>query len=167
MSDPQASPRARRGVSTILIVSLCFNFFLAGIVVLGTIRAIARGAAAIPVRQLLMPQAVKLLLPDSEQGKLNAVIDAHRDALNKFRDQAIETRAESFRAFTAGDFDVAKFTASLDAIRAADSALEEEAMKSMAETAARLTPQERRMVADHLRHELWLAHWKQGRPAAP
>jgi uncharacterized membrane protein len=154
----------RRGVSTILIVSLCFNFFLAGIVVLGTLRAIQRAHAAVPVRQLLMPQAVKLLLPGDEQAKLDAIIAAHQDALNKYRDEAIESRAVAFREYESKDFDAAKFAADLEAIHAADSALEEEAIKSMSETAAKLTPEERQTVADHLKHELWAARWKQGRP---
>jgi uncharacterized membrane protein len=159
MSD--SSPR--RGVSKILIVSLCFNFFLAGIVVLGTLRAIQRAHAAVPVRQLLMPKAVKLLLPGNEQGKLDGIIAAHKDALEKYRDAAVETRAISFREYESKDFNAAKFAADLEAIHAADSALEEEAIKSMGETAAKLTPQERQKVADHLKHELWAARWKEGR----
>ena len=160
MSDP--SPR--RGVSTLQIVSLCFNFFLAGIVVLGTLRAIQRAHAAIPVRQLLMPQAVKLLLPSDEQAKLDGIIAAHKDALNRYRDAAVETRAIAFREYESKDFQPSKFAADLEAICEADSALEEEAIKSMAETAAKLTAEERRVVADHLKHELWAAHWKEGRP---
>ncbi len=159
MSEP------RRGVSTILIASLCFNFFLAGIVALGTWRAIERAHAAIPVRQLLMPQAVKLLLPGDEQGKLDGVIAAHKDALSRYRDAAVEARAVAFREYESKDFDAAKFASDLEAIHSADSALEEEAFKSMTETAAKLTPQERQMVADHLKHELWAARWKQGRPS--
>jgi uncharacterized membrane protein len=162
MSDP--SPR--RGVSTVLIVSLCFNFFLAGIVVLGTLRAIQRVHAAIPVRQLLMPQAVKLLLPGDEQGKLDGIIAAHKEALDRYRDAAVETRAIAFREYESKDFDAAKFAADLEAIHSADSALEEEAIKSMSETAAKLRPQERKLVADHLKHELWAARWKLGRPDA-
>jgi uncharacterized membrane protein len=161
-----SEPAQRRGVSTILIVSLCFNFFLAGIVMLGALRAIQRAHAAIPVRQLLMPQAVKLLLPGDEQGKLDGIIAAHQDALNKYRDAAVETRAIAFREFESKDFDAAKFAADLEAVHAADSALEEEAIKSMSETAAKLTPQERKLVADHLKHELWAARWKLGRPDA-
>jgi uncharacterized membrane protein len=159
-----SEPAQRRGVSTILIVSLCFNFFLAGIVVLGTLRAIQRGHAVAPVRQLLMPQAVKLLLPENEQTELDDIIAAHKDALNKYRDQAVESRAIAFREYESKDFDAAKFSADLEAIHSADTALEEEAIKSMSETAAKLTPQERQTVADHLRHELWAARWKQGRP---
>jgi uncharacterized membrane protein len=154
----------RRGASAILIVSLCFNFFLAGIVVLGALRAIQRAHAAVPVRQLLMPQAVKLLLPGDEQGKLDGIIAAHKETLDRYRDAAVETRAIAFREYESKDFDAAKFAADLEAIRAADSALEEEALKSMSETAAKLTPQERQTVADHLKHELWAAHWKEGRP---
>jgi uncharacterized membrane protein len=160
----QQSPPRRSSVSTILIVSLCFNFFLAGIVVLGTLRAIQRARAAVPVRQLLMPQAVKLLLPGDEQGKLDAIIADHRDALNKYRDEAIESRAIAFREFGSAEFDASKFASDLEAVHAADSALEEEAIKSMSETAAKLTPQERKLVSDHLKHELWAARWKQGRP---
>ena len=160
MSDPVQ----RRGVGAILIASLCFNFFLAGILVLGTWRAIQRAHAAIPVRQLLMPQAVKLLLPGDEQGKLDGIIAAHKDALNRYRDAAVESRAIAFREYESKDFDAAKFAADLEAIHAADGALEEEAFKAMTETAAKLTPQERQTVADHLKHELWAAHWKAGRP---
>jgi uncharacterized membrane protein len=153
----------KKGASTLLIASLCFNFFLAGIVVLGTLRAIARNHAAIPVRQLLMPQAVKLLLPDSEHEKLDAVIAAHRDALMKYRDEAVDARAVAFRDYGAKDFDAGKFAADLEKIHTADSALEAEAFKSMTETAAKLTPAERQMVTDHLKHELWRAHWRTGR----
>jgi uncharacterized membrane protein len=159
MSDPVQ----RRTVSTLLIVSLCFNFFLAGIVVLGTLRAIQRAHAAVPVRQLLMPQAVKLLLPGDEQAKLDGIIAAHKAALDKYRDAAVELRAIAFREYESKDFDAAKFSADLEAIRVADGALEDEALRSMAETAAKLTPQERQTVADHLKHELWAAHWKVGR----
>ncbi len=158
MSEP------RRGVSTLLIVSLCFNFFLAGIVVLGTLRAIQRAHAAIPIRQLLLPQAVKLLLPHDEQAKLDGIIAAHKDALNRYCDAAVETREIAFREYESKDFDAAKFSSDLQAIRTTDNALEDEALKSMAETAAKLTPQERQKVADHLKHELWAARWKEGRP---
>jgi uncharacterized membrane protein len=162
MSDVSAP---RRGASTILIVSLCFNFFLAGIVVLGTLRAIQRAHAAVPVRQLLMPQAVKLLLPGDEQAKLDGIIAAHKEALDRYRDTAVETRAIAFREYQSKDFDAARFASDLEAIRVADGALEDEALKSMSETAAKLTPQERQTVTDHLKHELWAAHWKEGRPA--
>jgi uncharacterized membrane protein len=156
--------RPRRGVSAILIASLCFNFFLAGIVVLGTLRAIQRAHAAIPVRQLLMPQAVKLLLPGDQQAKLDGIIAAHKEALDRYRDAAVEARAIAFREYESKDFDAAKFAADLEAIHSADSALEEEAIKSIAETAAKLAPSERQTVADHLKHELWAERWKQGRP---
>jgi uncharacterized membrane protein len=159
MSDPVQ----QKGVSTILLVSLCFNFFLAGIVVLGTLRAIGHNHPPIPMRQLLMPQAVKLLLPAGDQEKLDSVIAAHRDAVMKYRDQAIDARAEAFRDFTAAKFDDASYLADLEKMRAADSALEEEAIKSMAETAAKLSPEERQMVADHLKRELWRSRWKMGR----
>jgi uncharacterized membrane protein len=103
-------------------------------------------------------------LPGDEQAKLDGIIAAHKDALNRYRDAAVETRAVAFREYESKDFDAAKFAADLEAIRAADGALEEEAIKSMGETAAKLTPEERRTVADHLKHELWAAHWKEGRP---
>ena len=157
-----SEPAQKKGISALLIVSLCFNFFLAGIVVLGTLRAIARHHGGIPVRQLLMPQAVKLLLPENEQSKLDGIIAAHRDALMRDRDAAADARDVAFHDYTAPD--PAKFAADLEKIHAADSALEEDALKSMAETAAKLTPQERQIVADHLKHELWAAHWRKGRP---
>jgi uncharacterized membrane protein len=160
MSDTGAA--RPRGVSTLLLVSLCFNFFLAGIVFLGALRAIEHGQMPIPVRQFLMPHAVRLLLPENEQSKLDSVVAAHHDALAKDRKAVIDARDAAFRDYDAADFDAAKFAADLEKVRAADSILEEEALKTMAETAAKLTPQERRMVADHVRRELWRSRWKRG-----
>jgi len=158
----EAQPK--KGVSIVLLISLCFNFFLFGIVLLGVLRALGHGHPPPPIRQLLMPQAVKMLLPDNEQSKLDTIIAAHRDALMRDRDAAVDARAVAFKEYSAKDFSAATFAADLEKVHAADNALEAEAFKAAAETAALLTPAERAMVADNLKRELWHSHWKRGRP---
>ena len=160
MSDT-AVPQ-KKGVSLVLIFSLCFNFFLAGIIVLGTLRAFHHAHQSMPARQLLMPQAVKFLLPENEQSKLDSIISAHHDALMRYRDAAVDGRAVVFKDYTAKDFSAAKLAADLEKVREADVALEQEAFKAVTETAAALPPQERQMVADHLKQELWRDHWRHG-----
>ena len=94
-----------------------------------------------------------------ERPKIQAVIDSHKDSVKVLRDRAIDARIASFDAFAAPDFTPEKFSASLDAVRAADAAVGKEVTDTMAQAVAQLSAEERKSVADRTRrHASWFTH---------
>ncbi len=118
-------PQPARRSSVWLIVSLCVNFFLIGLIVAGLL--VARGrmiANAIRGGEgALAPEEVLQLLPPSGATKMCDVVAANTEAFRKLGRELVDARRDLFRAFRAEPFDAAAFKSALDRATAAQVAL--------------------------------------------
>lgn len=104
-----------------------------------------RGMAFGLGRGPLNPHMLMAAVPQKADA-IRAVLEAHRDTLDGLRDQALTARFQAGKVLAADDYTPARFDAALEAVRAADVALEAEVLKTVAECANLLTPEERRAV---------------------
>lgn len=144
MSDPVVVPK--RQPSVLLIVSLCLNLALIGLIAITFMRTGMGRFEPHDGKVGLGAQSLMRMVP-AEQTKIQAIIDAHRPKMRELRHQAILARGESFRLLAAKDFKADDFAKSLASVDAADAALEAETMAVTAQSVAVLTPQERQDIA--------------------
>lgn len=147
----------QRNSNLALIVSLCINLILVGLIAMGGFRAFhhgwmfggghgfGRGGSASHALMHLVP---------AETDKIKNVIAAHNDRVLQLRSKAMEARRATLGVFAAPDFNRQAFDRSLERVRSADAALEAEELKVVSESVATLTPDERRDAAERAR-----AHW--------
>ncbi|MEI9988908.1 MAG: periplasmic heavy metal sensor [Rhizomicrobium sp.] len=133
----------------LLIVSLCLNVALiAGIAVVAW--RIAHFDIAAGGGGPMSPRAVMAEFPDRE-GAIQRIVAAHRARIADLRRAAAQARREVFGAFAAPDYTLRKMAASLDAMAAADAAVEREAVALAGESLATLSPAQRQAMADRLK----------------
>ncbi|HWA89283.1 MAG TPA: periplasmic heavy metal sensor [Rhizomicrobium sp.] len=146
----------RRGPSVLLIVSLCVNAALIGLIAIAFLRGFPHPPRE-PKGAGLSPMALMRMVP-AEEDKIAAIMDKHRAAIRELRQHALQARAELFGRISAAEFDRAAFEKALADVQAADTALESETMKATAESLEALTPAERESVAAQVRkpHGPWL-----------
>jgi uncharacterized membrane protein len=153
----------RRASNVALIISLCLNFLLAGLIVMALVRLSMmhpllgtwmsgnfRGGHGMGhgmwQMETLSPQAMMIAAPGKAE-RIRAIIEAHRTPIHALRMSSFDARDEAARQFAAPVFDKNAFDQSLAKLRSADSALEAEVLKAVAECAAILSPEERRAAA--------------------
>jgi uncharacterized membrane protein len=148
-TDSDARPNPWRNV--LLVLSLCFNVALIAILGIGAVRLATANRApfiAQPAGPLAPGQVLRSLSPERRQA-VQAVMRQHRAALTELRQSARQARQDTFRVFSAPQFDTAAFNAALERVSAADGALEDEAVAQAKELVVALTPQERqKLIAD-------------------
>ena len=150
MSEASVTPRHQPSV--LLIVSLCLNLALIGLVAITLVRG-GMGMHRFEPREAkltLNAQSLMRMVP-AEENKIQNIVDAHRKRMHELRRDAMQARAESFRLLEDRDFKANDFEKSLAAVQTADAALEAETMKVTAESIAILTPQERAEVAGKIK----------------
>jgi len=148
-TDGAVRPNSWRNV--LLVLSLCFNVALVAILAVGAVRMVTAARApfiAQPAGSLAPGQVLRSLSPERRQA-LQALMRQHRPALVQLRQAARQARQESFRIFSAPQFDSAAFNAALERVSAADGALEDEAVAQAKDLVAALTPQERQKVIEN------------------
>ena len=148
-TDGAVRPNSWRNV--LLVLSLCFNVALVAILAVGAVRMVTAARApfiAQPAGPLAPGQVLRSLSPERRQ-VLQALMRQHRPALVQLRQAARQARQESFRIFSAPQFDSAAFNAALERVSAADGALEDEAVAQAKDLVAALTPQERQKVIEN------------------
>ena len=156
MSD--ASPTTPRKRSTLLIVSLCLNVLLVPVIAVIIFHATHR-SHEIGSGGVLAPHTVMRTIP-SESDRIEAIVAAHTPKIRALRQAAAQARRAAFTALSAPDYSAEKFRASLDAVAAADSALEQENIAMMRESLATLSATERAaMVARTKSRIRWLSRW--------
>lgn len=154
------APAPRRGRRIFLILSLCLNVFLVAAILVGVMRAVHRHNDPMTAGGPFSPYALLHEVAREDRPKIQAVIDRHKATVRTLRDQAVAARVASFEVFAAPDYTPAKFTAALEKVRAADAAVGKEVTDSIAESAAQLTPAERKTLADRARrHASWFGDW--------
>jgi len=148
---------ARNRPSVLLIVSLCLNVALIGLIAIALARFGMHGFEPRDAKGGLSAQALMRMAP-SERAKIETLVAAHRGRLRELRGAATQARADSFALLTSPGFDPAEFARSLAAVQSADAALEAETLKLTADSIAVLTPAERARVAQTVRrpHGAWL-----------
>ncbi len=144
------SDMPRRGPSVLLIVSLCLNLALIGLIGIGLVRSGFRSFEPRPAGGgALNAQSLVRMFP-AEKGKLDTIAQIHRPKLRALRQARNQARAEAFQVLDAPTFDADAFAKSLAAIQTADAAFETEQAKETVESVAALTPAERQSVAQKL-----------------
>jgi uncharacterized membrane protein len=158
--------RQPRRWSLWLIGSLCLNFFLLGVIVMGLIVARNRiAAAAMGGGQGggLRPDIVLQLLPKSGALKMCDALANRVPEFRKLGQDVVQARREMYRTFRAEPFDNAVFRAALARVTDAEIAVVRAREATVADVVARLTPEERahftRQVAQRM---LSLAKPQQG-----
>ncbi len=145
MSDTVAPERRKPSVA--LIVSLCVNAALIGLIAIALLRGFGP-----PQREpggVLSAHALMRMVP-KERDKIQPILQAHRARMRELRAAATEARAASFALLAAKAFDAAAFEKSLVRVQSADAPLEAETMELTADAVAVLTPEERADVAAKL-----------------
>ena len=139
----------QRGSNVALIVSLCINLILVGLIAMGAFRVFHHGLlfGGGHGRDGSVPHALAHLIP-AETDKIKNVVAAHQDRIILLRGEAKAARQEVRDVFAAPDFNRKAFDQALERMRNADAALETEEMKVVSESVATLTPDERRAAAE-------------------
>lgn len=160
MSGTETPPQ-RSNVA--LIVSLCVNLLLAGVIAMAVLRFVIHGPMFMPprppgfpnvpmhqrvdVRLALSPRTLMMVAPEHAD-QIHGIISAHRPRIDTLRGQSFAAREEVLNILKAPAFDKAAFDKALTKMQAADAAVEVEILKVASESAAILTPQERQAAAD-------------------
>lgn len=145
----ESAVAARRQPSVLLIVSLCLNVALIGLIAIAAMRFQDAFQMKGHKREL-SPQALMRIVP-AERDKLQTIVDTHRPRLRELRAAAMNAREASLRILASHDFQPEAFERSLAAVEQADAAFQSEIVKETAESVAMLTPQERQAVAQKVR----------------
>lgn len=167
-SQPTTAPSASglsRGWRVLIILSLCLNVLFLG--VLGTMLwrwstlpgplfsvMADRGPGSHKGSSMgfglgrgpLNPHVLANLAPDKRDG-IRHIVDAHKPKLQALRREAFEARLAAANQLGSDTYAPAAFATALDRLRAADTALEAEVLSIVEQSAALLSPQERRAVA--------------------
>ena len=163
-TPPPASGTSSGKSHMALIISLCINLILVGVIAAAFIRmhffppppfagpdmmemhGRGHGLQLWQMQQSLTPQAFQHAAP-AKSDKIEAIIDEHRQRFRELGLSSIDARREAFQVFQAPNFDKKAFDASLDRVQAADAALEKEILVVVSQSAGTLTPEERKAVA--------------------
>jgi uncharacterized membrane protein len=144
-----------------LIVSLCLNLLLIGIIATAMVRfamhreltippeppgAMAGGMGRGQMHAMLSPRTLMHVAP-GKADKIAAVIGAHHGRIDTLRAGSLAARQDVMRLFAAPQFDKAAFDKALLRMQQADAALETEILAIVAETATNLSPEERKAAA--------------------
>src|SRR5581483_3087241 len=151
MADSTPSPVPSRGRTVALVMSLSLNVLLITLIVVVLSRAAGAGLAVQQPGGPLAPAMIARGLSPESQQRIRDVQAEHRDAMNEARRNARQARMAALRAFAAPDYSPAAFSQALERVRAADSVLEEEAIRMLRDTVNGLTPDERKTVVTRIR----------------
>jgi len=135
----------RQKPSLLLILSLCLNVALLGVVGVMVWRSNEQELEPRAPRAGLSAQMLMRLVP-AEKVRIEAILAEHRPRLRELRTNAMRARVGSFRILTDHNFDSTAFAKALAEVQTADAALEAETMTITAESVTALTPQERTLV---------------------
>lgn len=175
MSDPVSPPPRSSNVA--LIISLCVNLLLAGLIAIPLVRfafhgpffgrppmgdALGPRVERVQMHQMLSPRTLMHAAPDKAD-KIRSVLDSHRERIDALRDQSMAARRKVMDIFGAAAFNQAAFDKALADMQAADGAFEREILKVVSETAGTLSPEERANAAKW-RPFRGRGHWRHGGP---
>ena len=174
-----ATPSGKSHVA--LIISLCVNLLLVGLIVMSFVRmhfmgpppfgpdmmdghGRGHGMMLWQTQQSLTPQAFLHAAPAKSE-KIRSIVDAHHPRVRELAESSIAARRDALKVFSAQVFDKNVFDQSLTRVQAADAALEKEILSVVSESAGTLSPDERRAVASEREHHgggMWGHHFRHG-----
>ncbi len=147
-----ASPPRRR--SWLLIVSLLVN-----VVFIAAVVAIAARLALTDTRVgsggVLAPRTIMAEFPD-RQADIEKIIGARTPRIAALYRASRQARLASLKQIDSADFTAAKSRAALDAVAAADAALEAEYVRMENDAVAALAPAERHKLVERIKRRTWL-----------
>jgi uncharacterized membrane protein len=151
------TPTEPRRSNAVLIVSLCLNLVLAGIIAMALVRFFwfrpmlpvggAQLSDRVSVRQVLAPRMLMHIAPD-KAAQIRDLARSHRDRFEAVRADAADARRQVLAVYGAPAFDKAALEKALAHMQAADGAVEGEVFKLAVETASVLSPEERKRVSE-------------------
>lgn len=145
-----------------LIVSLCVNLLLAGVIATAAYRHFTQPPEApmfagpppgqqpperAQLRQLLSPHFLTRIAPD-QAAKIRVIVDAHRQTVDHLKAEANAARRDVLTLYGAPGLDKDALTKALLRTQLADAAMEAEIMRVAAEIAPVLSPEQRKKAAD-------------------
>jgi uncharacterized membrane protein len=154
-----ATPPSGRGWNVALIVSLCVNLVLAGIIATALVRfsffwhhppappAPPPAQERVSVRQILIPRILIRVVP-AKADAIRDLANSHKGRVDALRAESAVARRDVLRLYGEPAFDKPAFEQALVRMRAADAALETEVLKLAVETGNMLSPEERKAVAE-------------------
>ena len=148
MAESVPPPAQSRTRTTLMVMSLCLNVGLIALILVSIGRV---GGGFIGQPGVMAPAQIARGLPAEQRQKILDVVALHRDAMREARQQARRARLEAFRIFAAPDYTAGDFARALDQVRAADAALEQEAVALQRDVVNTLTPDERARIAERIR----------------
>jgi uncharacterized membrane protein len=164
MSALPPPERPHRNVA--LIISICVNLVLAGIIAMAVFRlmfhapgGVLMGGPAggpgqperVQVRMVMSPRLLMHAAPDKRDA-IRAVMDMHRDRLDPLKAEAVNARREVLRLYGEPNLDRAALDKAFARMQQADAALEIALVKMSAEAGALLNPEERKRVLEWQPH---------------
>ncbi|HEY4275005.1 MAG TPA: periplasmic heavy metal sensor [Rhizomicrobium sp.] len=141
-----ATPSRARTI--LLVLSLCLNVGLIALIAIGIGRSGGRFFAGPGV---MAPGQIARGLPQGQREKILDLVAEHGVAMRDRRRASRHARSEALRVLEAPDYAAADFGRALDGVRAADAALEEEAISLQRDVIDTLTPAQRKDVAERIR----------------
>ena len=154
-ADPlPPAPRPRR--SWLLIVSLCLNIALVPVIAAVVVRAMHRDVQ-IGSGGVLAPRSLIAAFPN-EGARIQKVIDAHTSKIKELRRASGEARRDAWKLLGSPGYSADGMAKALEAVHAADTALEGESLAMMNDSLAVLTPDERAAAVEKIRkrNRSWL-----------
>jgi len=161
MTEAQTQSRRPR---VWLVVSLCVNFFLIGLIVAGLLlvrgrmieTAVHAGEGALP------PEVVLQLLPPSGATKMCGVVAANTEALRKLGRDLVDARHDLFRVFRSEPFDAPAYKSALNRTTAAQVALIQLRQGIALQVTEKLDATERRELSRELVRRFFGSAQRQG-----
>jgi uncharacterized membrane protein len=166
MSDEgRAGRRTWRDV--LLVVSVCLNCLLLGLVGMGAARFFWPGPDRVQAKPsganhgfyfgigqgVFNPDMMGRIAVDKAD-TIRGVVSSHRSQLMALHRDSVAARGDALNIFTSDNFDKTAFERALARIQTSDAAFETETMRVIAASAAVLTTDERKAVAER---------WRRGR----
>lgn len=162
-SMPEPRP-LNRHMNVALIVSLCINLVLAGVIATAAFRIMTHEPPmglpkppefeqgknvwnSMAIRRTLSPRLFLSLVPDKADA-MRGIMRSHRDRIDELRLETSAARAEVKRVFGAPEFDKVAFDKALQRMQAADMAMGDEGLKMASEAAALLSLEERKRILE-------------------
>jgi len=154
MTDAAPAPRPRR--SWLLIVSLCLNIALIPVVGAVVLRAMHRDVQ-IGSGGVLAPRLLMNAFP-AEAGRIQKVVSAHTPKIKDLRHGSVQARLGAWQLLDSPNYTPDRMAKALEAVHAADTALEGESIAMMNDSLATLSPAERGALVEKVRrrNRSWL-----------
>jgi uncharacterized membrane protein len=155
--EDATTPRPKRRF--LLILSLCLNLFLLGVIAAGLFAAWQREALGVGgglASSPFHPRNIAAMLPPDGKDKVQAIIRENRAKFMPLIRNVRRSRFEAFRVLQEEPPDRAKLSAAMDDVRRADAELAAEGQKVLIQIMEKLTPEERKIVIEKVRSRSWV-----------